>query len=79
MSITLNQALDTIEELPPQQQDMLFEILRQRRIQIWRDNIVEDAQHAWEDYQAGRLQAQSAEEVIATLHRTLDADEGEQK
>lgn len=76
MTITLNQTLEAIQELPPQQQDMLFEILRQRRTQAWRDSIVEDAQQAWEDYQAGRLKAQTAEEVIATLHRTLDANDG---
>lgn len=76
MTITLNQTLEAIQELPPQQQDMLFEILRQRRTQAWRDSIVEDARQTREDYQAGRLKAQTAEEVIATLHRTLDANDG---
>jgi hypothetical protein len=51
----LDQALETVQELPPQQQEMLFEVLRLRRIQ------------AWEDFQSGRLQPQSAEVILREL------------
>jgi len=48
--------------------------MRQRRIQAWRANLVEDARQAREDFLAGRLRPQSAEEVIVKLHRVLETD-----
>lgn len=78
MAVTLNQALKTVRQLLPQQKEMLIEIVRQRQIQAWRDTIVEDAAQAWDDYRAGRLQAQSAEEVIASMHHILNNDDSQQ-
>jgi len=64
VTITLNQALETVQELPQQQQDMLFEILFHRRVQARRENIVQKARQAHQNLRDGLLQPQSAKAVL---------------
>ena len=71
---TLDQALDLAMQLPPEQQDMLLEILRRRQIESRREEIARDAQASLAEYRAGGLQPQSAKEAVADLHKTLDAE-----
>lgn len=70
--ITLDTALDTVMELPPEQQEMLLEILRKRHIQRRRQEIAKDAQESLAAFQAGQLRPQSAAEVIVELRQALD-------
>ena len=41
---TLDQAIDTVLELPPQQQEMLLEIIYRRQVEARRQAIAQDAQ-----------------------------------
>jgi hypothetical protein len=74
-TITLDQAIDTALQLPPEQQEMLVEILRNRQIEARRLEIATDARKSVAEFQEGRLKAQSAEEIIAALHQALEGDE----
>lgn len=71
-AITLDQAIDTALQLPPEQQEMLVDILRRRQIESRRAEIARDARKSLKDARAGKLKAQSAQDVIADLHRALD-------
>jgi hypothetical protein len=54
---------------------MLIDILRKRLIEARRQEIRDDANASISSFRAGQLKAQSAEEVIAELHRVLEDDE----
>ena len=71
--ITLDQALDAVSALPPDQQEMLAEILRKRQIEERRNEIAASAREAIGACQAGELKPQSADEVIADLRASLQA------
>ena len=72
--MTLNQAIDTVTQLPPQQQEMLMDILQHRLSEARRHEIAEAAQQAQADFQQGRLTAQSADAIIQDLHQSLEDD-----
>lgn len=72
--MTLNQAIDTVTQLPLQQQEMLLDILQHRLCEARRDEIAEAARQAQADFRQGRLTAQSADAVIQALHQSLDDD-----
>lgn len=71
-AIALDQAIDTALQLPPEQQEMLVDILRRRQIESRRAEIAHDARKSLKDARAGKLMGQSAQDVIADLHRALD-------
>jgi hypothetical protein len=73
--VTLNQAIDTAMQLPPEQQEMLLEILRGRRIEARRREIAQDAQESLAAFRAGKLKLQSAEAVIEELRQALEGVE----
>lgn len=70
--ITLDQAIDTVMQLPLEQQDMLIEIIRNRRIEQRREKIASDAQRGIEAFQAGQLKPQPVEAIISELRQSLD-------
>ncbi len=74
-AITLDQAINTVLQLPPDQQEMLIDILSKRRIETRRQEIMVDANKSIAAFRDGQFKAQSAEEAIAELHRTLEDDE----
>ena len=74
-AITLDQAINTVLQLPPDQQEMLIDILSKRRIETRRQEIMVDAHKSIAAFRDGQSKAQSAEEAIAELHRTLEDDE----
>ena len=75
-TVTLQQALDTVEELPFEQQEMLLEILKRRHIEIRREAIATAAKEAQADFRAGRLKFHSSvEEMLAELNEYLDEPE----
>lgn len=69
---TLDQALDAVNQLPPEQQEMLAEILRSRQIAQRRREIAQDAREAIEAFRTGKLTPQSADEAIAELRQSLN-------
>lgn len=71
-TVTLDQALELAMQLPFEQQEMLLEILKRRQSERNRRAMAADAQASIAEFRAGYLAAQSADEVIADLHRSLD-------
>ena len=70
--ITLDQAIDTVMQLPPEQREMLIDILHNRYIEERRNEIADDAQKSLAAFRAGSLKLQSANEVITELRESLD-------
>jgi len=73
--ITLDQAVDIASQLPPDQQDMLVDILRKRRTEARRQEIAADARKSIAAFRKGKFKAQSAEEAIEELHQPLEESE----
>ena len=69
---TLDQVLDVAMQLPLDQQEMLLEFLKRRQSERNRREIADDAKVSIADFRAGYTAAQSADEVIADLHKLLD-------
>ena len=74
-AITLDQALDTILQLPLEQQEMLIEIWYKCRIEARRRKIAEDAQVSLAAFRAGEYQPQPVTKIIAELRYSLGEDE----
>ncbi len=75
-AITLDRVLTEAEALPADEQAMLEELLRKRRIEAWRSKTAGEAKKAAKDFRAGKLKSQSADEVIARLRAGLEKDRG---
>lgn len=79
--ITLDQALDTIMQLPLEQQDMLIEIWYKRRIEARRQEIAKDAQNSLNAFRSGQYKPQPVTRIIAELRSSLteaSSDEDEE-
>jgi len=74
-AITLDQAIDTALQLPPDQQDMLIDILSKRRIEHSRHEIMTDARQSIADFRKGLFESLSVEEAVAELHCAVEDDE----
>jgi hypothetical protein len=70
--VTLDQALDAAMRLPPDQQEILIQLLRNRRIESQREEIAQNAQLSIAAFHSGQLKPQTAEEVISELRQSLD-------
>ena len=68
---TLDEALDIVEQLPEDQQQLLFEILRKRAIEQRRNEIAVEAAEAIQEYRSGSLKPLTADEAIDELRRSL--------
>jgi hypothetical protein len=66
-ALTLDRVLTSAEALPAEEQAMLEELLRRRRIESWRAETAVDAAHSAKALRAGKLKPQPAERVIAHL------------
>ena len=66
---TLDQVLELAMQLPPEQMEMLLDILKRRRSEGNRREIAQDAQASLAEFHAGHLVAQPVGEVIRELHR----------
>lgn len=67
----LDQVLDTVMQLPLEQQEMLIQILRKRHIESHRAEIAKDAQEAIAAFHQGRLKPQPIEEILTELRQSL--------
>ena len=74
--ITLDQAIDTVQQLPTEQQEILIDILYHRHVEKRRREIAVDAKKSIADFHAGRLQPKSVQEIISELRMTSDGTNG---
>lgn len=66
-TLTLDRVLTSIEALPSDEQEMLESLLRQRRIETWRQETAAEAKRSIKAFRNGKLKSQSADSVIARL------------
>lgn len=66
-ALTLNRVLSQAEALPADEQEMLENLLHQRRIETWRRETAAEAKKAAKAFRAGKLKSQSVENLIARL------------
>jgi hypothetical protein len=71
-TITLDQAIETINQLPIEQQEMLITIFQKRLIEAHRQQIAQDAQESLTAFRQGKYTPQSAEQVISELHEASE-------
>jgi hypothetical protein len=69
-AITLGRVLTDAESLPANEQEMLESLLRQRRIERWRQETAAAAKNAVKAFRSGKLKSQSAENLIASLRKS---------
>ncbi len=73
--VTLAAAIEVVEQLSTEQQDMLVQIIRNRQIERRREEIAQNGREAMAAYQAGELKSYTAEEAIAELRNMFDSPE----
>ena len=66
-ALTLDRVLTDAETLPVDEQEMLESLLRQRRIETWRQETAAEAKKTIKAFRDGKLKSQSVEDVIARL------------
>ncbi|MFA6546370.1 MAG: hypothetical protein WCS99_18275 [Limisphaerales bacterium] len=66
-TLTLDRVLTDAGRLPSEEQQILEDLLRQRRIEAWRTETAAEARKSAVTLRSGKLKAQSAEAVIARL------------
>lgn len=73
--VTLDKALETAMQLPPEQQDMLLDILQRRRIEARRREIAGDAAESLQAFRTGQLTPQPIDSILEELHASLENEE----
>ena len=68
-TLTLDRVLTEAGALPVDEQEMLESLLRQRRIEAWRQETAAEAKSAIKAFRSGKLKSQSAENLIASLRK----------
>ena len=74
MPVTLDQVLTSAETLPRDEQEMLEDLLRKRRIEAWRSETAAEARKAVKAFRAGRLKAEPVDAVIGRLRTALETE-----
>ncbi|MCY7406443.1 MAG: hypothetical protein LH631_03435 [Alkalinema sp. CAN_BIN05] len=67
----LDQVLETVSTLSPDQQEILITLLQRRYSESRRIEILEDAQVSLASFRAGDLRPQSAIDLIERLRRSV--------
>lgn len=62
-------------QLPPEQREILLEILQSRQIEARRQEMACDAQESLSTFRAGQLKGQTATEIIDELRQEVEDDE----
>jgi hypothetical protein len=73
--VTLAAAIEVVEQLSTEQQDMLVQIIHNRQIERRRDEIAQNGREAMAAYRAGELKFYNSEEAIAELRNMLNSPE----
>jgi len=66
-TLTLDRVLTDAGRLPLDEQQILEDLLRQRRVEAWRTETASEARKSAAALRSGKLKAQSADAVIARL------------
>lgn len=66
----LDRLLTEAESLPADEQEMLETLLRQRRIESWRQETADEAKRSIAAFRAGKLKSQPVERLIAQLRKS---------
>ncbi len=74
MSVTLDEVIDAVMQLPPEQQEMLIDVIYRRHIEKRRQEMARDARDSLSKYRAGELKPQPIEDILKELRRSLDED-----
>jgi hypothetical protein len=72
--VTLENVIEMANQLNDEQQQILFDVFKQRIIARRRQEIARDAQTTLEDYRAGSLRSMTADEAIADLRQYLNSE-----
>jgi hypothetical protein len=75
-AITLDRVLTYAEALPSEEQEMLEELLRNRRVEAWREQTSAEARTAAKAFRSGKLKAEPVESVINRLRASLGKNRG---
>ena len=68
MSVTsFQEIIESIENLPLEDQDYLFDLIKKRRMEKRRLEIANNAKAIVKDFQEGRVKKRTAEEIKAYL------------
>jgi hypothetical protein len=71
---TLNEALEIFGKLSAEEQEMMLEIARKRRIEAWRKDLAAYGRKARRDYRAGKLKSEPLEQLLKRLHKLADEE-----
>jgi len=66
-ALTFDQVLTYAETLSAEEQEILADLLKKRRIEAWREETAEFAKEVVTAYHAGKLKSQSAGDANASL------------
>ena len=69
---TLDQTLDAAMQLTPNEQEMLIDIIKKRRIESFREELSNDIQKDILEFDEGKLKTETAEELINRLHHITE-------
>lgn len=75
MTVAFEQVVDTVMELPYEQQEMLKELISKWHVEARRMEIARDVKDSLALFHAGQLQPQSAQSIINQLRQSLIEEE----
>jgi len=67
MSVTFQEALDSVESLPAHQQEDLIDIVRRRLIERQRERLADNIREAKEDYARGEVRRGTVNDLLKEL------------
>jgi hypothetical protein len=70
--VVFEDVVETVMQLPYDQQAMLADLIYRRHVDRRREEIARDAQASLWEFRSGQFQAQSVRDVITVLHQALD-------
>lgn len=64
LTSTFDRVLEMVETLPPEEQDMLIDLVRRRRVEARREEMAENVLCAREEFREGRIKASTVQELM---------------
>lgn len=68
MNMTFNDIVDTVDELPPEEQEVFAEVINKRIIERKRNVIINDVNQGRKDYQEGNVRRGSVADLMKELN-----------
>jgi hypothetical protein len=73
--VTFDHVLNLATNLPEEEQELLSELLRKRRIESWREETAAEAKRIRKAFRAGKLKARAVDAVINDLRAAVKKDQ----